>query len=453
MVLRQAVQYARTMALSEREVRGAILKALGLMSAVAVGCADRGFDGGEDTAGEAGPSSTDDAGESSSGTTTGRPSSTVSSSTPPTATATATTDGDETGVPPPECLPATSGYEVYFCMQPSASTQWDLCVCDDECEQLTMAAWYEQNCCDSCDYKFSSVVCSEYWDGQCCHMGRVTEDWCGEGRPFLVDGNARLAEVTGGDTWGSDVVTKSIDVRDMRPALRDALAQSWLRAALAEHASVAAFARFVLQLMAVGAPAEMVEDATRAMHDEIEHARLCFALVQAYGGRPVAPGRLPIDDALTDSHDLEAVVRATFVEGCIGETLAAVEAALARHSAREPAVDAVLDRIAHDETAHACLAWRFVQWGLAREPSLAGALRDELARALEHVPSAPNDPTTPEIAAEMRAHGRLSADTLSSLRRRTLRATIEPCLDALLSAGAGRLPITANAVGTAARTT
>jgi hypothetical protein len=51
-----------------------------------------------------------------------------------------------------------------------------------------------------------------------------------------------------------------------------------------------------LELLALGAPAELVEKAHVAALDEIEHARICFALASAYGGERYGPGPL---DAVT----------------------------------------------------------------------------------------------------------------------------------------------------------
>ena len=59
-----------------------------------------------------------------------------------------------------------------------------------------------------------------------------------------------------------------------------------------EHASIAAFARFSLELLAFGAPPDLVEQAQAAMADETRHAKLCFALAGAYAERPIGPGAL-----------------------------------------------------------------------------------------------------------------------------------------------------------------
>lgn len=81
-----------------------------------------------------------------------------------------------------------------------------------------------------------------------------------------------------------------MDVSGLGPAERSALASRWLDSALLEHASIASFARFSLHLLAVGAPPELLERTQRAALDEIEHARLAFAIVaRGRGGRSRSP--------------------------------------------------------------------------------------------------------------------------------------------------------------------
>ncbi|MFZ5897429.1 MAG: hypothetical protein ACOY0T_40625 [Myxococcota bacterium] len=72
--------------------------------------------------------------------------------------------------------------------------------------------------------------------------------------------------------------------------LRNALSDEWARAACFEHASIASFNRFSLELLALGAPGDLVERANRAALDEVRHARLCFALASVYAGDDFGPG-------------------------------------------------------------------------------------------------------------------------------------------------------------------
>ena len=106
------------------------------------------------------------------------------------------------------------------------------------------------------------------------------------------------------------------------------------------------------------------------------------ALASAYAGQCVGPAALPVDGALAD--DTRRGIVATLVrEGCIGETVAALEAAEAREHATDPVVRAVLQQIAADETRHAELAWRALRWALDSDNvELARAVGEELEAAL-----------------------------------------------------------------------
>lgn len=61
---------------------------------------------------------------------------------------------------------------------------------------------------------------------------------------------------------------------------------------------------------------------------------------------------------------LAEAAQVAFLEGCIGETVAALEAAHARDTSSDPGVRSVLARIAEDEAQHAELAFRFVSWAM-----------------------------------------------------------------------------------------
>lgn len=202
-------------------------------------------------------------------------------------------------------------------------------------------------------------------ENTCCFIGGGGEV-C-DGRPFVVDGSKRVSEVVARADWRAESPSGP-----PRP--------EWIERALDEHASVAAFGRFVLELLAVGAPAQLVADAVAAMRDEVEHARLCFGVA----GRAFGPGPLMTEDAPLRG-DLATMARTTLVEGAIGETLAAVRAAREADVERDPQIREILERIASDETRHADLAWRVIAWILDEqpelEPQLARTFEDALAAA------------------------------------------------------------------------
>ncbi len=187
-----------------------------------------------------------------------------------------------------------------------------------------------------------------------------------EGRPLVLDGAVRTAPLRGarrGDGW---VVATDADVSDLSPDARAWLAARWLRAARMEHASIASFAKFALDLTAHGAPADLLIAAHAAAADEVRHARRCFSLAATHGGEAVAPGPIEFPGGRVEiAADLASLVTDVVREGCIGETLAAVQAAEQLATTRDRATAQVLAGIVEDETRHAELAWRTVRWAVA----------------------------------------------------------------------------------------
>ncbi|APR78893.1 Hypothetical protein A7982_04240 [Minicystis rosea] len=198
-----------------------------------------------------------------------------------------------------------------------------------------------------------------------------------------------------------------------------------------EHASIAAFARFVLHLLSCGAPADLVLSAQAAIADELEHARMCFALASAHAGEALGPDRLAIERSLDDSEE-RTILITTIREGCIGETIAALEATEALAHATDPAVRAALVKIADDERRHAGLAWRYVAWALARgDGSLRAIAAAELAAALSESPS---ETSADDLSHDepLIAFGILSAARRAEIRRQTLAHAVAPIARALL---------------------
>lgn len=243
------------------------------------------------------------------------------------------------------------------------------------------------------------------------------------GRPFLVDGDARLAPSVRCSGWQEEMSEIAMPSDEI---LRAQLAAHFTQMGLMEHASVAAFARFTLQLLSLGAPADLVEASNAAIIDETRHARQAFALASAHARDAVGPGRLPLEGAFDDT-SWQAILEATVREGCIGETRAALEASWAAEQCADPVVREMLQAIARDEGAHAQLAWRVVTWMLGQKPELA-ALAHSLFESAASRPK--GDATRPERA---RAFGVLSQAELSECWHQAQRDVIAPCAVALLS--------------------
>ena len=197
------------------------------------------------------------------------------------------------------------------------------------------------------------------------------------GRPLHIDDRARTAPLVERGDWGADVTPSVADLSDAARAER---ADFWAQVGALEHASVAGFARFSLQLMALGAPPDLLAEAQRAGADEVEHARLAYGLASAYAGRAMGPGPMRLGDLRIEA-DVAAVVRDLVREACVGETLGAAEAAAAVDA--DPVVRAVWRRIAADEQRHAVLGWRTLAWILdGADASLRRAARHAFAEAL-----------------------------------------------------------------------
>ncbi len=210
----------------------------------------------------------------------------------------------------------------------------------------------------------------------CCYDVQQTRSDCEYGRPLLIEGEPVLAQAERRTAWAAALVPA--DVPDV---VRERLVARWTRAALDEHASVAAFSKVALDLMRFGAPAGLVALAHQAALDEVRHAELGFALVSGWRGEAVGPGPFPLE-RLDLSADLAAVARDAARESCLGETVAAMLAREGALRAEDPVLKKVLLAIADDEERHAQLGWRIVAWALdAGGPEVRAAVAAVFANA------------------------------------------------------------------------
>ncbi len=288
-------------------------------------------------------------------------------------------------------------FEHYWC-----STPQDECTSDADCEGTT------------CTFEGGRHVCL------------ALPDDCSIGRPFLVEGQARTAAVCAGNRWRQAAAV--VGTAGLSDSLRATISDYFVRVGLMEHASIAAFARFSLQLLSLGAPPELIDASAQAMRDETRHAKLAFELASRFGGKQCDPGRLDLDCALNET-ELRDVAVATVLEGCIGETVAAMEAEWASEAAQDPELRRVLTIIGQDERRHAELAWRFVAWALAQDQSLSKVLlrvvEGEFEAARERARTQNNN------GPSLLEFGVVSDSERAKLREQALEAVILPCLRTL----------------------
>lgn len=226
------------------------------------------------------------------------------------------------------------------------------------------------------------------------------------GRALRVKGRSLTAPLGRARGWTSALEP---DLSALSLPARDALARHWHETALGEHASVPAFSRLSMTLMALAAPSRLVDAAHRAAREEIGHARLAFSLASAYAGSPVAPGPLA---ALADAPaitvtSLRGLAAESLIDGCLMEGFAAAALRAAHAAAADRAVRGVLAIIASEEASHAQLAWEIVGWCADAEgPELYASLLPLVERA--PAPAAPGE-LAAGLETELRAHGWIPA--------------------------------------------
>ena len=216
--------------------------------------------------------------------------------------------------------------------------------------------------------------------------------------------------------------TVSFPIRERRK-----LAQHWSAAGQAEHASVAAFSRFATEMLALGAPAGLVAEATRAMADEINHARLCFGIASAAAGTQMSVGGIDVAGSL-DEVTAERVLVDTILEGCINETICAAQAEAALAQTTDPTIRAALSQIVEDEQRHATLAWKTIRWILETRPDLHDLAQQTFAEAI----SGPTPTCSQADDSVLASHGIPAMSDDQKTAKKVLADVIEPCARALL---------------------
>jgi hypothetical protein len=206
------------------------------------------------------------------------------------------------------------------------------------------------------------------------------------GRQIRSFGKILLPPVEAGGAW----TTSAMSITDMDfyvddGETRGALASQWRENGRTEHASVAAFARLTLDLMALGAPPQLVADANHDALDEIRHAQLCFGLARALDGRVESPGPFPEAArartlSTTRTLALAQLAVDSLIDGALHEGVSARIIAKLAKRCDVPVIEVMLKEIAADEGRHARHGWDVVLWCLTEggEPvahALEGALR------------------------------------------------------------------------------
>ncbi len=267
-------------------------------------------------------------------------------------------------------------------------------------------------------------------NGQQCAKVDTTSPWmcvsqtCTIGRPLIVQEEQRFAPSIRRTDWAATVRP---DCTSLSPHLKAALAQHFRHMAAMEHASIASFARFSLELLALGAPPSLLLAVQKAGADEVVHAQRAYAMASAYSGEPTGPGRLNMTGVRPNTDEVD-IVRALVVEACVGETIAAAEAMALAGMVTDPALKALYTQVSEDESRHAELGYRSLAWLLSVHPELTSVAQETFAIALASLSAEPVAATG--IISE--EHGLLSSASLGALRAQAAAEVVVPCRDAVL---------------------
>jgi hypothetical protein len=184
------------------------------------------------------------------------------------------------------------------------------------------------------------------------------------GRQVRRFGRPMFAPLGAGSAW----TPPPASAREVPPAIADGVAATWRQNGRTEHASVAAFAALSQQLMAVGAPPELVEAAHRDALDEMRHSDLCFALARGIDGQDDGPGALDAQPWLRlpapRAWRLTRLAVDALIDGALLEGVSARIVAALIPRAESDAVRELLQIIARDEARHAAHGWELLAWCL-----------------------------------------------------------------------------------------
>lgn len=187
------------------------------------------------------------------------------------------------------------------------------------------------------------------------------------GRQLRVLGDVKLAPLAPETSWTTPAqeISEAPEVFDA--AERAEIAEAWRKNGLTEHASVAAFARLSMELIALGAPPELIQGAHEDALDEMRHTTWCFDLARRLDGKNDGPREFAAARSRMFSFGpkrlrLAQLAVESLIDGALNEGISArVVGELARE-VTDPEIKEMLRAIASDEGRHAAHGFEIVKW-------------------------------------------------------------------------------------------
>ena len=218
------------------------------------------------------------------------------------------------------------------------------------------------------------------------------------------------------------------------PEERARLAETWRRRAAAEYLAVSTFSFLAVDLVAAGAPADVLSHAARSQLDEIRHAELAIRMVEIYGGQRIEPpagmSRLPYDKTRPKLHQ---AVANTLLVSCVSETYATTVLIATRELTTDPVAHAVLTSIYSDEVMHARLGWSYLRYGIEQGgQGVIDAAAEMVPRALRGVANVVEaERPVGEVTEAVRRHGLMTPAEERVIYARCVREVLVPGFEAL----------------------
>lgn len=153
----------------------------------------------------------------------------------------------------------------------------------------------------------------------------------------------------------------------------------WSNGVFTEYASAAAFSALTTQMLACGAPVDLIAASADIVVDELFHVELSARLTMELGGAvPLDFDLAAISPVTTPgARPLMRAAEIAVTTSCVSESLSVPAMARSRALAAEPLVEGVLARLLADEGPHARLGFWFLDWA---NDQLTDAERAQLAR-------------------------------------------------------------------------
>ena len=204
------------------------------------------------------------------------------------------------------------------------------------------------------------------------------------GRQLRSLGRVELPPVESGSEWLSPEHAANDAKADAGAAELSNVADAWRENGRTEHASVAAFAKLSMELVALGAPPSLIEAAHKDALDEMRHTELCFSLARDLDGHASGPGAFPAARSRSfpfapKSVRLAHLAVESLIDGALNEGISVRVVAELSREKTDPRVKVVLEAIARDEGRHAAHGFAVVRWcveegGYPVRAALFGAL-------------------------------------------------------------------------------